>query len=306
MDISIGIPNSLPGASGAQLLDWARRAERAGFSSLASIGAVSYPGYEELTVFAAAGAVTERIRFLSNTLIAPARSPAELAKQAATVDQLTGGRLTLGLGPGWRAADYWLTGRDFHNRGQLFDDQLHALRRAWAGEPLLDGTRPVGPATVQQPGVPLLIGGTVDASIRRVVEFGIGWTAGGMPPDAVAAMVQRVQTAWRKAGREGRARIVALRYFSLGDIEESRSYLLDYYMPMGDATAEVIAGNSLRSREEIVGALRDYANVGVDELVLDPTIADPNQVDLLADVVFNAQSRGATAEAATHGRSHGL
>ena len=90
MDIGIGIPNTVPGATGAQLLDWARRADQAGFSSLATIGAVSYPGYEELTVFAAAGAVTERIRLLSNVLIAPARSTAELAKQATTGDQLTG------------------------------------------------------------------------------------------------------------------------------------------------------------------------------------------------------------------------
>jgi alkanesulfonate monooxygenase SsuD/methylene tetrahydromethanopterin reductase-like flavin-dependent oxidoreductase (luciferase family) len=65
---------------------------------------VSCPSYEELTVFAAAGAVTERIRFLSNILIAPARSAAELAKQAATVDQLTNGRLTLGLGVGCEKA----------------------------------------------------------------------------------------------------------------------------------------------------------------------------------------------------------
>src|SRR5690348_9130176 len=113
MQIGIGIPNTVPGATGASLLEWARRADRAGFSSLASIGAVSYPSYEELTLFAAAGAVTERIRFLTNVLLAPARSAAELAKQAATVDQLTNGRLTLGLGVGWREADFALTGRDF-------------------------------------------------------------------------------------------------------------------------------------------------------------------------------------------------
>ncbi len=110
MDVAIGIPNSVPSATGPQLLEWARRAETAGFSSLASIGAVSYPSYEELTVFAAAGAVTERIRFLSNVLLAPTRSAAQLAKQAATVDQLTGGRLTLGLGIGWRTTDYEVTG----------------------------------------------------------------------------------------------------------------------------------------------------------------------------------------------------
>jgi alkanesulfonate monooxygenase SsuD/methylene tetrahydromethanopterin reductase-like flavin-dependent oxidoreductase (luciferase family) len=98
MEIGIGVPNSIPGTTGRQMLEWARRADAAGFSTLASIGAVDYPNYEELTVFAAAGAVTERIRFMSNVLIAPPRSAAELAKQAASVDQLTGGRLTLGMG----------------------------------------------------------------------------------------------------------------------------------------------------------------------------------------------------------------
>ncbi|MDP9418641.1 MAG: LLM class flavin-dependent oxidoreductase [Actinomycetota bacterium] len=287
MDIGVGIPNTVPGASGPQLLDWARRAEAAGFSSLATIGAVSYPGYEELTLFAAAGAVTERIRFLPNVLIAPARSTAELAKQAASVDQLTGGRLTLGLGIGWRASDFQLTGRDFGDRGRRFDEQLRDLQKAWAGEPLVDGTRPVGPPPVQQPGVPLIIGGTADASIRRVVEFGTGWTAGGLPPDAVGGMAEKVQSAWTEAGRDGRAKIVALAYFSLGDtLDASRQYLLDYYQPMGNETAEMVAGSALRSPESITAAVDAFTQAGVDELILDPTVPDPAQVDLLAETVF--------------------
>lgn len=287
MQIGIGIPNTVPGATGAQLLDWARRADAAGFSSLATIGAVSYPGYEELTLFAAAGAVTERIRFLSNVLIAPARSTAELAKQAATVDQITGGRLTLGLGIGWRTTDYQLTGRDFHERGRQFDNQLRDLQRAWAGEVLADGTKPVAPLPVQQPGIPLIIGGQADPSFRRAAEFGIGWTAGGLPPDAVAGMVGKVQSAWSDAGREGRPTIVALAYFSLGDtVEDSRRYLLDYYEPIGAEVAEMIAGSALRSPEAISGAVNSFAEVGVDEFILDPTVADPEQVDLLAEVVF--------------------
>src|SRR3712207_82648 len=145
MDIGIGIPNSVRGASGGQLLEWARRAEAAGFSSLGTIGAVECPSHEELTVLAAAGVVTERIRLVTNVLIAPARSTAELAKQAATVQQLTGGRLTLGVGVGWREGDYRLTDRDFARRGSLFDEQLAGLRDAWSGAPLLDGTKPVAP-----------------------------------------------------------------------------------------------------------------------------------------------------------------
>ena len=287
MDIGNRHSQHRPGATGTQLLEWARRADQAGFSSLATIGAVSYPGYEELTVFAAAGAVTERIRFLPNVLIAPARSTAELAKQAATVDQLTGGRLTLGLGIGWRSTDYQLTGRDFGDRGKRFNEQLRQLRTAWSGEPLEEGTRSVAPPCVQQPGVPLLIGGHGDASIRRAAEFGIGWTAGGLPPDAVRPLVEKVRSAWEEAGRDGAPRIVALVYFSLGDTEQdSRRYLSDYYSLMGPDVAEMIAGSALRSADTISAAVDAFADVGVDELILDPTVSAPDQVDARAGVVF--------------------
>ena len=282
MDIGIGIPNSVRGTTGPQLLEWARRADAAGFSTLATIGRVAYPSYEELTVFAAAGAVTERIRFTSNILLAPTRSTAELAKQAATVQELTGGRLTLGLGVGAREDDFRLTGRDFATRGRLFDQQLADLRRAFAGEPLLEGSAPVVPDAVTG-GVPILVGGSSDAAIRRTVEFGVGWTAGGVPPQMVAPFVQRVRAAWRDAGREGAPRIVALNYFGLGDTEEeSRGYLLDYYGILGPETAEMIAGGAHRSPEAIREVIAAFEEAGVTELVLDPTVGDPAQVDLLA------------------------
>jgi alkanesulfonate monooxygenase SsuD/methylene tetrahydromethanopterin reductase-like flavin-dependent oxidoreductase (luciferase family) len=287
MEIGIGIPNSVVGTTGAQLLEWARRADAAGFSSMGSIGAVSYPSYEELTVFAAAGAVTERIRFMPNVLIAPPRSAAELAKQAATVQQITGGRLTLGLGPGWREADYLLTGRNFHTRGRDFDRQLADLKRAWAGEALLDGTRPASPDPGTPGGVPILIGGMTDAAVRRVVEFGDGWTAGGAPPDAIAAFTERVRTAWQDAGREGSPRFVGLVYFALGDVQEaSRGYILDYYAAGGSQYAEMVAGSVLRSPEAVRGAVQLFEGLGMDELILDPTVSDPGQVDLLAEVAL--------------------
>ena len=165
MDIGIGIPNSVRGTTGPQLLEWARRAEAAGFSSLGTIGRVAYPSYEELTVLAAAGAVTERIGLMSNILLAPTRSTAELAKQAATVHELTGGRLTLGVATGGRADDYALTGRDFATRGRRFDEQLTELRAAFAGEPLVDGSAPVVPDGARP--VPIMIGGSAGRRRRR-------------------------------------------------------------------------------------------------------------------------------------------
>jgi alkanesulfonate monooxygenase SsuD/methylene tetrahydromethanopterin reductase-like flavin-dependent oxidoreductase (luciferase family) len=286
VEIGIGIPNTVRGTTGPQLLEWARRAEAAGFSSLGSIGRVAYPGYEELTVFAAAGAVTERIRFLTDVLLAPTRSTAELAKQAASVQELTGGRLTLGLSVGGREDDYRLTGREFSARGRTFDQQLADLRRAFAGEPLLEGSRPVVPDALRG-GVPILIGGTSDAAIRRAVEHGVGWAAGGAPPQLVAPFVQRVRAAWQEAGRAGSPRIVALNYFSLGDTEQrSRDYLLDYYGVFGRETAEMIAGSAHRSPAAITDVIAAFAEVGVDELLLDPTVPDPAQVDLLAEVAL--------------------
>jgi alkanesulfonate monooxygenase SsuD/methylene tetrahydromethanopterin reductase-like flavin-dependent oxidoreductase (luciferase family) len=280
VDIGIGIPNSVRGTRGPQLLEWARRADAAGFSSLATIGRVAYPNYEELTVLGAAGAVTERIRLLTDILLAPTRSTAELAKQAATVQELSGGRLALGLGVGGREDDFLLTGRDFHSRGSVFDQQLVDLRRAFAGEPLLEGGPPVVPAPVT---VPILIGGMSDSAVRRTIEYGSGWTAGGLPPQMIGSFIERVRAAWRDAGREGSPRIVALNYFGLGDTEEqSRANLFDYYRILGPETAEMIASGAHRSPEAIKDVIAGFEEAGVDELILDPTVADPAQVDLLA------------------------
>jgi alkanesulfonate monooxygenase SsuD/methylene tetrahydromethanopterin reductase-like flavin-dependent oxidoreductase (luciferase family) len=285
VDIGIGIPNSVRGTTGAQLLEWARRAEAAGFSSLGTIGRVAYPTYEELTVLAAAGAVTERIGLMSNILLAPTRSTAELAKQAATVHELTGGRLTLGVATGGRPDDYALTGRDFAARGRRFDEQLTELRAAFAGEPLADGSAPVVPDGAHP--VPIVIGGSSDAALRRTVEFGTGWTAGGVPPQMIAPIIQRVRAAWRDAGREGSPRIMALNYFGLGDTEErSRNYLLDYYGFLGPEVAEMIAGGAHRSPEAVRDAVAAFTEAGVDELILVPTVGDPDQVDLLAEAAL--------------------
>jgi alkanesulfonate monooxygenase SsuD/methylene tetrahydromethanopterin reductase-like flavin-dependent oxidoreductase (luciferase family) len=285
VDIGIGIPNSVRGTTGPQLLEWARRAEAAGFSTLGTIGRVAYPSYEELTVLAAAGVVTERIGLMSNILLAPTRSTVELAKQAATVHELTGGRLVLGVATGGRADDYALTGRDFAARGRRFDEQLAGLRRAFAGEPLADGSAPVVPDGTTP--VPIMIGGASDAAVRRTVEFGIGWTAGGVPPQMVAPFVERVRAAWRDAGREGSPRIMALNYFGLGDTEDrSRGYLLDYYGFLGPDLAEMIAGGAHRSSEAVRDVVAAFAEAGVDELILDPTVGDPAQVDLLAEAAL--------------------
>ncbi len=100
-------------------------------------------------------------------------------------------------------------------------------------------------------------------------------------------MRPRVRTAWRDAGREGSPRIVALNYFGLGDTEEqSRHYLLDYYGFLGPEMAGMIAGSAHRSPEAVRDVISAFEAAGVDELILDPTVGDPAQVDLLAEAAL--------------------
>ena len=182
MDIGIGLPNGMLGADRRGIVDWARRAEEAGFSSLGTIDRLAYPAFEPLTTLAAAAAVTERIGLLTDILLAPLRSNNALfAKQAATVDQLSEGRLTLGLGVGLREDDFEAAGVDYHKRGALFDRQLEDLLRFWAGEGR------VGPAPWNGERPAMLIGGGADVAYQRAAKYADGWTLGGGPPEAFAA-----------------------------------------------------------------------------------------------------------------------
>jgi alkanesulfonate monooxygenase SsuD/methylene tetrahydromethanopterin reductase-like flavin-dependent oxidoreductase (luciferase family) len=283
MRIGIGIPNTVPGATGSLLLEWARRAEALGFSSLATIGRVAYPAFEELAVLAAAAGATERIGLLTDVLLGPTRSPVLLAKEAASLDQLSGGRFVLGAGVGSREDDFTVTGTSLRDRGRRWDEALELMHRAWRGEPVAGSPKPVCPRPVHGDRVPVLIGGGSDAAIRRVVRWGRGWTAGGGGPDVAAQAFERVRAAWAEAGREGEPDLRALTYFALGpEADRGREYLVDYYGPR----AEAIWPSVPQDGAALAEAVRRFEAAGAHELVFSPTVASIDQVERLAELVL--------------------
>lgn len=285
MEIGIGLPNTIPGTPGPLLVQWAQRAEERGFYGLATIDRIVYPNYDSLSALAAVAGATSRIRLLTNILLAPVYPPVILAKAAASIDQLSGGRLTLGLGVGGRPDDFAVTGRDFAARGREFDAGLDVMHRVWRGEAVGGGDHAVSPTPVNDARVPILIGGNSEPTLRRLRTYGDGWTVGGSTAEMAAPFAERVRATWQDAGRPGTPRLAALNYFSLGADDQSRQYLRHYYAFLGDYV-EMIAEGALRTPQAIRDAITAFEDAGFTELYLDPTVASLDQLDRLADVVF--------------------
>lgn len=282
MDVGIGLPNAVAGVDRSGIVQWAIRAEEAGFSSLGTIDRIVYANYESLIALAAAAAVTERIGLITDILIAPLRSNTALfAKQAATVDSLSGGRLTLGLAVGGREDDYEASGVDFHRRGRIFEQQLDQMTAIWKGE---TGVGPA-PARAGRPG--LLIGGTSDVAYRRAARYADGWTMGGGTPDALAEALEKLNGAWSEAGREGKPRTTALFYFALGDDAEqiARRSLGDYYGFLGDYADQIVA-SAAKDAATVKQYLSAFEDAGADEVICFPASSQVDQVNRLAEAVF--------------------
>jgi alkanesulfonate monooxygenase SsuD/methylene tetrahydromethanopterin reductase-like flavin-dependent oxidoreductase (luciferase family) len=283
MEVGIGLPNAVRGVDRSAIVEWARRAEAAGFSSLGTLDRIVYPSYESLITLAAAAAVTERVRLITDILIAPLRANTALfAKQAATIDSLSDGRLTLGLAVGGRPDDYEVSELDFGQRGRRFERQLQRMTAIWAGE------TDIGPAPAQGTRPGLLIGGQSDAAFRRAARYGDGWTMGGGGPDAFAGGLEKLNAAWSEAGREGKPRTAALFYFALGDDAEqmAKNSLGDYYSFLGPDIAQQIVASAAKDVETIKQRVAGFEAVGADQVICFPASTDIEQVDRLAETLF--------------------
>jgi alkanesulfonate monooxygenase SsuD/methylene tetrahydromethanopterin reductase-like flavin-dependent oxidoreductase (luciferase family) len=281
MQIGVGLPTRTSGVAPGVLLAMAARADAGPFSSLAVADRVVFPAQEPLIALAAVIGVTRRIRLLTSALLVPTRETTLLARQAASLDALSGGRFSLGLGVGVREADYEATGFAFNRRGARLDEQLAELRRLWSGG------GPIGAPPVRAGGPELLIGGYVDAVARRIAAWGDGFLApGGGEAARMAALWDQVRVAWREAGRPGEPRWVGASYFALGPNAEAlaREHI-DAWYGFDPALAERRLAGIPTTARAVEEAIRRQREMGVHEFVLRPCVADVDQVDRLAELV---------------------
>lgn len=276
----MGLPGGIPGTAGRDVIAWARRAEDGPFASLAAIDRLAYDCYEPLVALAAAAAVTSRILLATTILIAPLRNTVLLAKQLASVSQLSGGRLIVGVGLGARWEDYEVAGVAHAGRGQRLADQLAEIPEIFEGGRLGLRTR--------QHGAPrLLTGGTTGPALARMARHCDGYIHGGGPPRVFQRAAEEARAAWIDAGRPGVPELWGQAYFEFGGSGSGAGYLRDYYSFTG-AFADKVAAGLLTAPRQAAEFIHAYAEAGCDHLVMLPAVADLAQLEQLGEVVAEA------------------
>jgi len=279
MDVGISLPTMCRGYSRASTVDWARLADQGPFSSISCGERMTFHNPEAWITLAAAAAVTDRLRILMNLSVLPAHPPALVAKQVATLDVLSEGRVTLAVGVGGREHDYRSLGAAFDKRHQRLDQQVATLRSLWKGEPLFEGADPVGPPCVQPGGPPVLAGAMGPKALRRAAQWAdgvIGFSVGGVP-DEMRDAANAARAAWDEAGRE-RPSLVSGCFYALGVSEPAttlRGFTADYLAFVGRGFAQQVADSLTAFDADAVGRAIDGAEAaGLDEFILVPASPD--------------------------------
>jgi alkanesulfonate monooxygenase SsuD/methylene tetrahydromethanopterin reductase-like flavin-dependent oxidoreductase (luciferase family) len=290
MKIGLGLPESLPGVHGRLILDWARAADAGPFSSVSVFDRLVYENYEPLVTLGAVAAVTERVRLLTSVVLAPLRSPALLAKMASSIDALSNGRLSLGLGLGGRDEDFRAAGVPRERRAAIFEAQLAVMKRIWSGQPMSETVGPIGPPPVAPQGPELLIGGYSLPAARRAGKWSDGFLSGITSPARALRLYQQAQASWAEAGRPGKPRFVGGFLFALGPHARERAecYLMQYFAPDGADLARSLPVTAAAVQQAVEARLQ----VGMDEVILWPCVADLDQVDCAAEIAAVLSATG--------------
>lgn len=286
MKISLCLPYMKPGLNRTTILDWSRAADDGPFHSISCGERITGPTLEMRNVLAAAAAVTERVRIVPSLYVLPMHNAVWAAKEVATLDVLSDGRVTLCVGVGGRDKDYQAVGAEFRDRFRRMDKQVATMRDIWSGTPPFEGADPVGPTPVQNGGPPVLAGSMGPKSIQRVSKWADGVYSAAMSGDAnlVQFFFDTADSAWTESNREQRPYKATGFWYSLADNAAERlwQYAYDYMIIAGDKVAREMADSmKLASEDAVLKTLDAIEKTGCDEVFLNPATADFTEIERL-------------------------
>jgi alkanesulfonate monooxygenase SsuD/methylene tetrahydromethanopterin reductase-like flavin-dependent oxidoreductase (luciferase family) len=284
------LPTMLPHGRD-EAVAWCRAVDEGPWSSLAVPERITFTSHDCVVQLGAAAALTERVRLWSTIVILPAHDAVAVAKQMASVDVLSNGRLTVGVGVGGREHDYRAVSASMSRRWQRMDEQVATMRRIWQGTPPFDGADPVGPPPVQPGGPPVVAGVMGPKAIARAAQWADG-VDGAFTLDgdhaAMASAFSAVRDAWRDAGRAEPPHLSSSIWYALGPDADDRlrAYAYDYMKVFGDDIAKWSADNvACTTPESLRAAIDNAREAGADEYFLVPTTADPAELDRTRDAL---------------------
>lgn len=284
MKIGIGLPTWLGNlVTGRMVIDWARRAEDAGFHALAVHDRPFHDTWDPLAALAVVAPVTSRVRLATGALLLPMRDEALVAKQANVIDQVSEGRLDLGVAIGARPEDFGLFGKTPAGRGRVFDAQLTRLTELWDDAvATIDSGDGAGPASVQRPHPALWIGGYAPAAVERAVTHGDAFLFGAPGVDMMRERIPAIHAAAAAHGHE-RFPVGGLAYVlpttDPAVLAEGERLLTRYYGTLRKPFLDlVIHGDN----DAVVAELGAYRDAGVDVLHLIVVSQDATMIESLA------------------------
>ena len=291
MDIGIALPTMASGFTGQGLRDWCRLVDEGPYSSISTGERITFFNPEMITTLSACAALTSRVDVLANIVVAGLHRPAMLAKQLATIDVLSEGRLVVGLGVGGRPHDYASVDAPFRSRHDTVDALAARLRELWAGVPPFDGADPVGPTCVQAGGPRLLSGAMGPKGLARAARWADGITGFSVSgdPKEVSLAALGARQAWEAAGREEEPWLGTGTFCTLG-VDDSlgtlRRFAATYLGFLGAEMAEAVAASlTVADAAELNRVLDGAEAVGIDEFTLGPGTWDLACLEALTDVV---------------------
>lgn len=291
MKIGVVYPQTEFGSDPIAIRDYAQTAEALGYNHILAYDHIlganpERPGgwpasnpynykhsfQEPLVLFSYLAGLTQKIQFTSGVIILPQRQTAVFAKQAATLDVLSGGRTRLGIGLGWNEVEYTALDQDFHTRGKRIEEQMALLRLLWT-RPLVtfngrwDSIPDAGinPLPIQQP-IPIWLGGYVDAVLKRAARLADGWMAGFRSPGEAPSVLSKLEHFLEEAGRQRESFGIEIR-MSYGDGNpNSWQSILKQWRDLGASHISLNTMNvGFQDAAQHIQAITDFARaVGVD------------------------------------------